>query len=378
VANLLVTYQDRVARIVFSQALKSDKFSYLFINLILIDVRSSLPTLLEKLNTPEYPALSERLTSALVIMSFFINHLSQMIDETDDAMFADGEAELLLKLRDSVVETLSALVEYLRDRWDAAVAGVQGLHYDVRYGKSHTASGSLMTVTWDSKHEGVTEDRFLLAALRVLGDWIREDDAPTLRIEAINLMDLLMDLYQPSTAARVGITTRPLVLGLLDGILKTDEGVQALSEHGGWSTLSKDLLSILTDSDETDEPSHRLGQHISEILTTLTEARSTTPDDWLDLVTGVAAYNVPPSNPPMLSLQQLWADVLQLATTLLINAPLGVKRQYVHSASAVMGVASVIQERKLEDQIREEIQDAIALLRSDPIFSIIRRGTWSS
>lgn len=373
VANLLVIYQDRASRIIFGQVPKSNKFSYLFINLVLIDIRSSLPTLLEKLNTPEYPALSERLTSALIIMSFFINHLLQMMDNADDAMFADGQAELLLKLRDSVVETLSVLVEFLRDRWDAAIAGAQGLHPEARTGMSHTASGSLRTLTWDSKHEGVTEDRLLLAALRVLGDWIREDDAPALRMEAINLVDLLMDLYQPSTAARVGMATRPLVLGLLDGILKTDEGVQVLLEHGGWSILSKDLQNILANSEETDAPSHMLGQHITEILTTLAETRTNTPEEWLDFVTGVAAYNVPPSDTPALPLQQFWADVLQLAASLLVSAPPGVKRQYVHSAGAVMGVALAIQEKRLEDQVRGEIQDAAVLLRDDPIL-----GTMSS
>ncbi|KAF7537100.1 hypothetical protein G7054_g3976 [Neopestalotiopsis clavispora] len=368
-ANLLVTYGDLASHDFFQDIFKSSKsLSYLFMSLIIIDLRSSLPNLLAKLNTAEYPAISERLTSALIILSFFINYLLKMIDQAEsDDVFQHVQPDLLLKLRDSVIEALSLVLEYLRDRWDAAVSGAQGLHPDARSAEAHTGSGSLRTLAWDSKHESASEDRLLLAALKSLGDWIREDDAPGLRREATGLIDLLMDLYQPSTAARIGVATRPLVLGVLDGILKEDDGVQALLEHNGWSVLSRDLLLMLSTSEQTGRSEHELGQHISAILMSLAESRSTTPDDWLDVVTGVAAYNVPTLSQPPASLQQLWADMLELCISLLIKTPPGVKRRYVHSASALGGIAKIVCQMNLEHDVREQIEDNTAQLYGDSI-----------
>ncbi|KAM0812470.1 putative DUF1941 family protein [Seiridium cardinale] len=373
-ANLLVTYGDTASDMVFQDIFKSSKsLPYLFMSLILIDIRSSLPNLLENLNRTEYPATSERITSGLIILSFFINRLLQMIERADsEDVFTDVQPDLLLKLRDSVIETLSLVMEYLRDRWDAAVAGAQGLHPEARSGVTHTASGSMKTLPWDSKHESASEDRLLLAALKSLGDWLREDDTPTLRNEATNLIDLLMDLYDPTSAARVGVATRPLVLGVLDGIIKEDDGVQALLDHNGWTILSKDLLVILADSGETGQLEHELGQHISAILSAITGSRSVTPEDWLDLVTRVSAYTVPPMPLPLLSLQHLWADVLELSASLLTKAPPGVKKRYVHSASALTGIARVICEKELDGTAKVQIQGAERLLNEDPMLSNCR------
>ncbi|KAK6067677.1 hypothetical protein SCUP234_10396 [Seiridium cupressi] len=373
-ANLLVTYGDTASDMVFQDIFKSSKsLPYLFMSLILIDIRSSLPNLLENLNRTDYPATSERITSGLIILSFFINRLLQMIERADsEDVFTDVQPDLLLKLRDSVIETLSLVMEYLRDRWDAAIAGAQGLHPEARSGVTHTASGSMKALPWDSKHESASEDRLLLAALKSLGDWLREDDAPTLRNEATNLIDLLMDLYESTSAARVGVATRPLVLGVLDGIIKENDGVQALLDHNGWTILSKDLLVILADSGETGQLEHELGQHISAILSAITSSRSVTPEDWLDLVTGVSAYTVPPVPLPLLSLQHLWADVLELSASLLTKAPPGVQRRYVHSASALTGIARVICEKELDGTAKAQIQDAERLLSEDPMLSNFR------
>ncbi|KAH6654752.1 DUF1941 family protein [Truncatella angustata] len=370
-ANLLVAYGDTASDMLFKGVFNTSKaVPHLFMNLILIDIRACLPTLLEKLNTSDYPATSERLTSGLVVISFFINHLLHMMERADsEDIFSEVQPDLLLKLRDSVVETLSLVMEYLRDRWDAAVSGAQGLHPEARAGVAHTASGSLKTLAWDSQHETASEDRLLLAALKCLGDWLREDDGPTLRGEATGLMDLLVDLYQPSSAARVGVATRPLVLGVLDGILKEEDGVQALLEHDGWSILSKDLLNILTTSEESDQLGHELGQHISAILVIIVESRTATPEDWLDVVTATAAYNVPPSVQPRLSLQQLWADVLEVCTALFTRAPPGIKRRYVHSASALSGIARSISEKDLDQSVSSQISEFLQLLQRDPVLN---------
>ncbi|KAI0128344.1 Neurochondrin-domain-containing protein [Xylariales sp. AK1849] len=378
-ANLLVTYPKLAFQNLFGHnSMSSKPFDYIFISLILIDIRSCLPSLLEKLNTPEYPTVSERITSDLIILSFFIEYLVQQMERAESEsvgtrMFMDYD--LILKLRSSIAESLSLLMEYLRDRWDAAIAGVQGLHPEARYGESHTASGSYKTLAWDSKHELASDDKLLLAALRVLGEWLREDDGEQLRNEAIGLMDVLMDLYQPDSTKKLGATARPLVLGVLDGIIQTEDGIHALLEHNGWSILSKDLLDILAHPTDVDklayEPSqHILGQHVAALLTALNEVARATPEDWLDFATGVAAYDAPSQQHPQLPLQQMWADVLQLTATLLVKAPSGVKRRYLHSAKAVVSMASVILEKALDDGIARVIKGSIALLASDAIFGL--------
>ncbi|KAK6209433.1 hypothetical protein LQW54_006286 [Pestalotiopsis sp. IQ-011] len=367
-ANLLVAYGDTASRLLFQGIFKSSKsLSYLFMSMVLIDLRSSLPNLLAKLNTPDYPAISERLTSALIILSFFINHLLKMMDQAEsEDIFKQIQPDLLLKLRDSVIEALSLILEYLRDRWDAAVSGAQGLHPDARSSEAHTSLGSFKTLPWDSKHESASEDRLLLAALKALGDWIREDDSPGLRREAAGLVDLLMDLYQPSTATRIGVATRPLVLGVLDGIVKEDHGVQSLLEYNGWSILSRDLLIILSNSGQADRLEHELGQHISAILMMLSDDTSVTPADWLDLVTRVAAYDVPPLSQPPVSLQHLWADALELCTSLLLKAPAGTRRCYTHTSRALSGISETICLKTLEDDVKEQIQSSAARLSGDP------------
>jgi hypothetical protein len=370
-ANILVTYTESASRELFSHGSPSSKsFSYLFINLILIDIRSSLPSLLEKLNTPEYPAVSERLTSALIILSFFISFLLQQMElQEADTSFSSTfnmSPDLIIKLNHSIAETLALVVEFLRDRWDAAVAGAQGLHPEARDGEAHTASGSLRTLAWDSKHEPATEDRLLLAALRVLGDWLREDDGELLKKETTSLMDMLMDLY---STPGVEITSRPLVLGVLDGITQTEDGIMSLLGHNGWSILSKDLLGILNRVPAPHVLEYELGQHIAAILTILTESRGTTPEEWLDLVTGVAAYNAEDfDNHPPLQLQQLWVDIFQLAVTLLVNAPPGVKKRYVHSASSLVEIASSVRRRNIAEDLESELANAMASLASDAVF----------
>jgi hypothetical protein len=379
-ANLLVTYPKSTPTALFTNSsASSTPFSYLFVNLLLIDIRSSLPSLLEKLNTPEYPSVSERLSSALIILAFFINFLIQQMDlEENNAAFSTKfhmKPDLILKINRSIAETLSQVIEYLRDRWDAAVAGVHGLHAEARDGESHTASGSFRTLAWDSKHESASDDRFVLAAIRVLGDWLREDDGEVLRSEATSLMDMFMDLYQPSLSAVGEATFRPLVLGVLDGIVETEDGVQSLLEHNGWSILSKDLIVILNGSSVENTSECELGQHIAAVLTVVSGSRTATPEEWLDFVTGVAAFNVPSSEGQIpRQLQHLWTDVVQLASTLLLNAPPGVKQQYLHSAGALAGIAAEFRKKNLAEDVADEVAGVMKSLEGDSIFRTATSG----
>lgn len=80
----------------------------------------------------------------------------------------------LLKLRKSISETMLVAIEYLRDRWDASVAGTMGLHPNARVGTAETATGSRRTLTWDSIATSADDDPLILSAVRALALWLRE------------------------------------------------------------------------------------------------------------------------------------------------------------------------------------------------------------
>jgi hypothetical protein len=55
-----------------SSSMDSKPFSYLFVNLLLIDLRSSFPSLLAQLNSTDYPSTSPRLAAAFDVLSSFL------------------------------------------------------------------------------------------------------------------------------------------------------------------------------------------------------------------------------------------------------------------------------------------------------------------
>lgn len=74
-ASLLQAYPSAAPRLLLADEPSSEKpFAYLFVNLV-IDVRSSAPTLPEQLNTPAYPQTSRRPASAFDVVCIFIGYL---------------------------------------------------------------------------------------------------------------------------------------------------------------------------------------------------------------------------------------------------------------------------------------------------------------
>src|SRR5277367_6214790 len=196
-ASLMRAYPLQCPPLLFSDgkapASDAKPFSYLFINLILIDLRSSFPSLLSKLNTPEYAAISGRLSSALDVVLFFIGFLIRsLVDETNSNPVNIGMSpDLILKVRRSIAETMSLTVEYLRDRWDASIAGAAGLHPSARHGTAATSGGTRLALTWDSINESVTNDTLIHAIIRTLATYLHEDENENLRKESAGLMDML-------------------------------------------------------------------------------------------------------------------------------------------------------------------------------------------
>ncbi len=216
----------------------SKPFSYLLINLLLIDIRSSFPTLLANLNSAEYPSISQRLAAAFDVISSFIGFLVRSLDDKGGSEISISP-DLLLKLRKDIAETMSLAIEYLRDRWDASIAGTSGLHPSARTGTAATSEGTRLTLTWESKKDSVNADPIILAGIRALAIWIREDENENLRNETAGLMDMLVELYKSSSEGALDF--RYPILLALEGIIVTEEGLDAFLGQDGWQVVFEDL-----------------------------------------------------------------------------------------------------------------------------------------
>lgn len=360
-ASLLQTYQRTATTLLFTVNKDDDEkpFTYLIINLMLIDIRSSAPMLLEQLNSPKYPKISRRLASAFDVVCIFIGFLVLSLeDDSLDTLVMSSSN--LLKLRKGISETMSVAIEYLRDRWDASVAGAMGLHPDARAGAAETAMGSRQTLTWDSLENIADEDPFILSTIRALALWLREDENDMLRREATGLTDMLMELYQGSSPDKIDF--RSPVLVALEALVTFEQGRELLLNHGGWRVLTKDLIDILQQTAPLNLEGDALrGVDIIRVLLQVAEESSTeTAEDWMDIVTAVAALDVShegPRNPTTLELQ---VAALQLCCTQLVRANSGMRRRYVHSTSALAGIATQLERDIAGDSfLRESIVDVL-------------------
>ncbi|KAK4033201.1 Neurochondrin-domain-containing protein [Parachaetomium inaequale] len=372
-AALLEVYPFQAPPLLFAEqdtttpSTSSTPFSYLLINLLLVDIRATLPSLLSQLNTPSYPATAHRLTSAFNTLSHFIGHLVRSIDTPSSPSWTISP-DLLLTLRKSVSETLSLTAEFLRDRWDASVAGAMGLHPDARAGAAGPSSQP-PSLAWDSMaSEGVvTDDPLILAAIRALAIWVREDDNELLRKEVSGLGDMFVELYR----TRGKLDFRRAVLVAFEGVVVERKGREAVLEQGGWEVLAGDLLGVLeasstsasTGAGEEEEGEAARGVEVVRVLLQLAEAETPGPREaWMDVVTKVAAWDVPEAKQSPV-VEECQVAALQLVTTLLVNTHPGVQKRYVHSTSAVLGIANRLRGKVKGDKALEEaLEDVVGSL----------------
>ncbi|KXJ94259.1 Neurochondrin-domain-containing protein [Microdochium bolleyi] len=364
--TLLLLYPETMPSLLFrgDASTSSKPFSFLFISLIMVDIRATLPSLLDQLNDSSYPQTSRRLTSAMDILTAFIGHLIAYIERLDGSQSSaptvstteafNLEPDLMIKLSKSIAETVSLTMEFLRDRWDAAVAGAQGLHVEARAGQAHTSSGSHKTLAWDSKGDNASTDPLTLSAIRAIALWLRDDDGDTLREQGAGLVDMLLELYQSSTPTPTksnpqGLDYRLPALTALEGILRTSVGIEAFNTENGWQILTKDLLAVLSNASDLASISMVdaiRGTRIVFVLGLVIETERNTPESWMDVVTGVAALSVP-AEPAFLqdpATVDLFVDVVWLAASLLRGASAGMRARYVHSISAMRGISQQLKE----------------------------------
>lgn len=348
-AALLQAYPTQCPILLFkndaSDTAESKPFSYLLINLLLIDLRSSFPSLLAKLNSAEYTLISQRLAAGFDILSSFIGFLVRSLDDEGNGIPAFSmPPDLLLKLRKDIAETTSLTIEYLRDRWDASFAGASGLHPSARTGTAATSEGTRLTLTWESMKDSVMTDPLILAGIRALSIWIREDENENLRNESSGLMDMFIELYKESNKT---VDFRYPILLALEVIVLSDNGVQGFLEQNGWEVLSKDLQSIFrellglnTTNDSLGFADASLGLQIVRVLLAVLDHPTTSfpQEEWLAAIPMTASIKpTKSSNPIVLELQ---IAALQLATALLTKVAGGSQKRYITSIPALAGLVS--------------------------------------
>ncbi|KAI5836919.1 Neurochondrin-domain-containing protein [Morchella snyderi] len=213
-----------------------------FLQLTLITLRASFPSLLESLNTPTYAATSQTLAAAYDITAALLTHLITASDDDDDHDDSSSTAlppTTLLQLRTDLSETFSLTLEHLRDRWDAAFAGASGLELDLTPG--HGEPGVPLTLTWDhGAPGGLLRDPIIMASVRALALWLREDES--LRVEAGGLMDVWLGLW--ARGADAGVDYRVWVVAALEGVLEEEHGRAEFARCGGWRVVFSDLKRI--------------------------------------------------------------------------------------------------------------------------------------
>ncbi|WXC65620.1 hypothetical protein SNK03_011418 [Fusarium graminearum] len=363
-ASILQAFPTEARKLIFTDDRKEEKaFSYLLINLLLIDIRASAPSLLEQLNKPEYPKASTRLTSAFDVISIFIGYLVECLeDESLETFFMTPDN--LLQLRTGVTETMSLTAEYLRDRWDASVAGATGLHPDARTGATDTSAGKHHTLAWDSMKDNANDDMLILSAVRTLALWLREEENDTLRKEATGLTDMFMDLYKFSSQDKLDF--RSAVLVALEGLIAVPQGCELLLANDGWTILTRDLGSILQHPRACREQDASRAIDIVRVLLPIVEQETSgVPESWMDLITSVAAWDIPDSGLSPLS-QEALAAALQLCCAILVEANSGMRQRYQHSVAAIHGIAAQLAKQAGKDGPEagtlEDVLDTLASL----------------
>ena len=297
--------------------------SYIFVAVLLIDIRATIPSLQEKLHSAEYPDISERIARAYDILSAFIGFLVRSLEGLDSDNEDEGPnrtfsapmpVDLLMKLRANISEVMSLTVEHLRDRYDASTAGAAGLDPSARTPSKR--SSNPLPIAWDTSN-GISKDPLTLSQLRALSLWLSGEESDALRREASGVTDVLLALYRD----RSDQDFRYPVLLSLEGILEIPEGIEAFLREEGWAVLAVDLENILGTPGEKD-----LGIEIVRVLLAVVEADVTGPakEEWMSFVE-LARQSV--AHAPDATDLELGVAISQLAVELMVRAPRGIRNR---------------------------------------------------
>ncbi|KAI0194535.1 Neurochondrin-domain-containing protein [Xylaria flabelliformis] len=311
-AALLAAYPEEAPRPLFSDDPDASKpIAYLFVKMVQVDILSTLHILIPKLGTTEYPSLSRRIAAALDIMTSFVGFL---ITAADDVTIQQGlTPDRIIKLHEDLVRMVGDIMEYLRDRWDAFLAGARGI-------ESEGTSGM-----------NVFEDPITPAAIRLIATWLRDDDGEALRTQAAGLVDLFAEYYKMNLTSTDMPELRLPILAALEGILHTSDGREAFNDGDLLSRcVYPDLRAILASQDmQLTAGDYIRGSAVVQVFHILMEYDENLPSHpgSIDFLETVAKYEVKPIKPEAGVIErsrlEFQTDLLELAAILMNTSTLG-------------------------------------------------------
>lgn len=331
------------SRIIFGARDKKEKTdqkpeSYIFVTVLLIDIRSTIPSLQEKLHSAEYSNTSERLVRAYDIVSAFIGFLVQSLDSMDSEGEEEGAGsgfsapmpvDLLMKLRANISEVMSLTIEHLRDRYDSSTAGAAGLHPSAR--TRSEGSTNPLPIAWETS-TGISKDPLTLSQLRALSLWLRDEENDALRREASGVTDVCLALYQDTSDQDF----RFPVLLFLEAVIEIPEGVESFLREEGWAILAADLQTTPPIPSE-----HARGIEIIRVLLAVVESDVTGPakEEWMPIV-DLARQSI--VHAPSTADLELGIAICQLAVELLVRAPRGVRNRKRNAVTGMRKYANAL------------------------------------
>ncbi|KAL8635027.1 MAG: hypothetical protein Q9228_007443, partial [Teloschistes exilis] len=240
--------------------------SWRFTQLRAVDIRITLTSIKEKVDTPGYQSIKHRLTASYYIIAGFINSrkwrvsrnsLERAEDVQTPVPFTD---DVVLKIRDEMSNLCQKTMEYLCDRYDDGLAAKSG------YSDPTLPS----TISDDNKSAWLmSHEPHVIASVTLLALWLQQDASARLHDEVADMMDITLKLYEPNPALRV------LLIIIVHQSLRATYGMENFALHRGWEILFHDLKSIVV-PDQTpaggggkpppDDATANRGMHLLRLL----------------------------------------------------------------------------------------------------------------
>lgn len=218
-ARLLVERIPQFKLVLFDPSMKpasgvSTPLSFIFTTTLLIDIRSTIPSISEIQDKPGYLQISTRLANSYDLVFLYLDFLL----EAEDAEEANNQAttprlpyDLLLQLQESITQTMRLTVESLRDRYDAAAPD-------------------------DTKLLRMAADTLVVSQIGALGFWLHDEDSAS----ADDLLEVLLRLCLCETPYRrlyartveVMIRERPDLQRRAKALVEGDGGLGKVGRGG--------------------------------------------------------------------------------------------------------------------------------------------------
>ncbi|MCJ1401234.1 hypothetical protein MMC11_004446 [Xylographa trunciseda] len=188
-ARLLLDQYPQFRPIFFDPSHKSGKlpYCYIFSTTLLIDIRATIPSLLEVIKTSSYADTSGRLAASYDLIFAHLDYILEAEDGNDDTATATLSFDLILKLRDDIAEAIRLTIECLCDRYKAM---------------SEISKSSDLLI--------MSQDPLVISQIGALGFWLHEDDTSS----ADDALEVALRLC----ACKTDIA--PLCMSVLEGMCK--------------------------------------------------------------------------------------------------------------------------------------------------------------